>query len=339
MELHVSNIKTCLDAFVPLVIPKYLEDPDFNFAAISSQDAIVIYTMIVNNCSCVLDVQELYEWLDSDYQWIYKLSGNFSNFGQFLQYYWEEKKHYKLLYKILLDIKGCKHKKLTPNYYYLRPGDLIEQGDEYYCSEGNQWNLIVMSVGTRYTSNWGRKIRRQIKKEDENSNDESQYYYLKLGDTVQDGDEYFFSYNNTWTVTCLTNIRIDERTPHKYRRRIKKKGEEGDKNDQYYYLTFGEKIQEGDQYKHLASSLWFSVSPNSVGSSYVNPNITVRRKKFNNNKNQNQDYYFLKNGDMIKDGDEGLFGASGWRRVASTGYTWTGGAFVPMRRKKVEFSS
>lgn len=60
------------------------------------------------------------------------------------------------------------------------------------------------------------------KSETPNDTNQEEYYYLKEGDTIQEGDEYFYGYNN-WFKTLYAGSVICNDDCYRYRRKINTK--------------------------------------------------------------------------------------------------------------------
>lgn len=103
---------------------------------------------------------------------------------------------------------------MNEEYYLLKEGDIIQKGDEFWMH--SIWNKATVRIGDFLT--WDTPYRRKIQKPIE----EPEYYYLKEGDVIQEGDEVEDSRSVfKWEKTTFIGEEVT-RNSLKYRRKIQK---------------------------------------------------------------------------------------------------------------------
>jgi len=110
ISINVKALIKQLDSFVPYLIISYIDNPNLkNLENIKVQDALHIYCLIDENCKNSLEIEEFYDWLGEDSKWVFKgIYAGFVTHRGFMSSYLSERKHYTLLYKLLMDLKKTK---------------------------------------------------------------------------------------------------------------------------------------------------------------------------------------------------------------------------------------
>ena len=109
-SVNVKKLINELNSFIPYLITAYTNSSYLNsLDNIRVQDALFLYTLINSNCKDIREIEEFYNWLGEDCKWMYRgvYSGFMTRHGFMLSYV-SERKHYALLYKLLMDLKKIK---------------------------------------------------------------------------------------------------------------------------------------------------------------------------------------------------------------------------------------
>jgi hypothetical protein len=81
------------------------------------------------------------------------------------------------------------------DYYYLKPNDIIQDGDQFYAESIDQWfftNIGHMSLHNTEACKYRRKVEPvEIPAEEPEQPVETEYRFLKEGELIQEGDEYW----------------------------------------------------------------------------------------------------------------------------------------------------
>ena len=143
------------------------------------------------------------------------------------------------------------------DYYYLKPNDIIQEGDQFYAESIDHWfftNIGHMSLHNTEACKYRRKVEPvEIPAEEPEQPVETEYRFLKAGERIQEGDQYYGGASN-W---CNTNHHLHEEytAPYSnvYRRKVEAVEIPAEEPEQpveteYRFLKVGEIIEEGDQY-------------------------------------------------------------------------------------------
>ena len=122
-------------------------------------------------------------------------------------------------------------------YRYLDLNEILEEGDEKLTGGTTKWEPVdSTAIGLPYL-NFLVKVRRKF-----NIKSEDKYYYLKLGEVMEDGDEYkgVKEPDSCWrTIPNINDVYVNDMAV--VRRKI-------NKEQQYHILNIGEIKQEGDEF-------------------------------------------------------------------------------------------
>jgi len=95
-------------------------------------------------------------------------------------------------------------------YRILEVGELIQEGDEFYVESVDIWfptNIVNMLVRNTNEAKYRRKVEPvETPAEEPEQPVETEYRFLKEGETIQEGDEYYGD-NGKWYATGLTGYR------------------------------------------------------------------------------------------------------------------------------------
>ena len=122
-------------------------------------------------------------------------------------------------------------------YRILEPGERIKEGDEWFSSI-NGWvrtdsiGYVVKSVGLTY--------RRRVTAEEAEDTQEGPYRNLKVGDRIEEGDEWFSWQEAKWKRTEEAGKTILKEWTSPYRRRIRQSEVE---SGQWIYRILKTKIK------------------------------------------------------------------------------------------------
>ena len=111
-----------LTTMIPLILSKYImHGQPVMYHNITASDAQQIYSIIVKHSSSINDILNLYNWFEhSNLPPIWWDSAPFDicrgNLSVFLYHFYTEKKHFKLLYKMIINLKILHKKKTEGNY-------------------------------------------------------------------------------------------------------------------------------------------------------------------------------------------------------------------------------
>jgi hypothetical protein len=134
-----------------------------------------------------------------------------------------------------------------------------------------------------------------------NMTEQNEYYILRYGDRVKEGDEFFLDLAWEPANSIGANYGMDDGAADRcvYRRKLT-----DSKNPNYRMLVKGEVIQEGDEYWLYGE--WASDDA-SVGETYdpTGPHYFLpRRRPIKSIKKEVQQYRMLQEGELFRDGDE-----------------------------------
>ena len=114
------------------------------------------------------------------------------------------------------------------DYYYLKPYDIIQEGDQFYAQSIDQWlftNIGHMSLHNTEACKYRRKVEPvEIPAEEPEQPVETEYRFLKEGELIQEEDEYWCC--DDWRVVDYNEYGLcTVAVPNFYRRKDERKQE------------------------------------------------------------------------------------------------------------------
>lgn len=145
-------------------------------------------------------------------------------------------------------------------YTPLKQGDVIQEGDLYWCDSLNRWVLARQSVSTTVRKNDLFFIRKvETKKEPMNSpNVKEGYALLSSDDVIQEGDTFWSNVANQWILAgASVGSPVSEWSPLVFSRKVEPKVEPLDPQKgpgpDWYIVDVGGTVKAGDVYWETAS--------------------------------------------------------------------------------------
>ncbi len=130
---------------------------------------------------------------------IYELVGDTSDIYDIVEILDENKKE-------ILELLKEDQDESDDQWYYLKPGEKIQEGDEFLGGDGF-WIPCSSSIGNDKSRYQYITIRRK----------KPAYYYLKTGDEIQQGDEYL---NSSYEWVSSNHVGYQAGFILKYRRKL-----------------------------------------------------------------------------------------------------------------------
>lgn len=145
-------------------------------------------------------------------------------------------------------------------YRLLEVGEVIEKGDEFWCSSPRQWEKASSSIGAKMSQSHG-PVRRKINdvKPAATGPDPGEgWRLLEVGELVQKGDEYYSAFSEEWVESdnWRTSVTVKPATAAilGYRRRVSSTPDPG---EGYRLIDKAvDKPQPGDEYWCGSRGTW-----------------------------------------------------------------------------------
>jgi hypothetical protein len=161
-------------------------------------------------------------------------------------------------------------------YRILEVGELIQEGDEFYAESVDMWfptNIGNMLIRNNDANVYRRKVEPvEIPDEEPEQPVETEYRFLKEGEIVQEGDEYYT--NHWWYPTTYSSYQeCTASTSNAYRRKVEP---EQTVETEYRFLKMGELIQKGDE--RYGDGKWHTTNYSPAWKSTAAASNVYRRK-------------------------------------------------------------